>query len=314
MWPALREIGRGAREGGADVACGVAGVAGLPSGTVTFLFTDVVGSTRLWASEPDAMALALRLHDRVLRGAIEARDGHVFATAGDSYAAAFHRASSAVECAAEIQLGLAGCDWGRGPGLAVRVGLHLGEADERDGNYFGPAVNLAARAMSVAHGGQCVLTEFVRQAAGIAATDLGEHRLRDIEAPVRLYQLGTEVFPPLTSAGTQIVSLPSPRTSFVGRAESVAAVRRLLAAEQLVTLTGVGGCGKTRLAIEVAHQEVPDHPAGVWFVDLAAIADAGAIAGAIAAALDLAAHDRGPVVDQIASYLGPRGAVGGRQL
>jgi predicted ATPase/class 3 adenylate cyclase len=284
----------------------VTGVGTLPSGTVTFLFTDVVSSTRLWAKEPDAMVLALRLHDRVLRETIVARDGYVFATAGDSYAAAFSRASSAVECAAEIQSGLARCDWGRGPVLAVRVGLHVGEADERDGDYFGPTLNLAARAMSVAHGGQCVLTELVRQAAGIAATDLGVHKLRDIEAPVRLYQLGSEVFPPLTTAGVGIVSLPSPRTSFVGRDESIATVRRLLAVEQLVTLTGVGGCGKTRLAIEVAHQEVPECPEGVWFVDLAPIADDGAVAGAFAAALDLTANDRLSVVEQIVAYLLPR--------
>ena len=186
-------------------------------------------------------------------------------------------------------------DWGSWPAISVRIGLHLGEAEERDGNYFGPSVNQAARVMAVAHGGQCVLTDAVRDAAGITATDLGVHKLRDIETPVHLSQLGDQQFPPLWSVGTGIVSLPSPRTSFVGRDESVVTVRRLLAAEQLVTLTGVGGCGKTRLAIEVAHQEVPAHPEGVWFVDLAAIADdAGRSAGTFATALEVTIDELRP--------------------
>ena len=137
-------------------------------------------------------------------------------------------------------------------------------------------------------------------------TDLGVHLLRDIEAPLHLSQLGDQQFPPLWSIGTGIVSLPSPRTSFIGREESVVTVRRLLAAEQLVTLTGVGGCGKTRLAIEVAHQEVPTHPEGVWFVDLAAIADDAAIAGAFATALEVTIDERTPATNQLAAYLAPR--------
>ena len=146
---------------------------GAPSGTLTFLFTDVEGSTRLWAADAEAMSVALRVHDAVLRETIASYSGHVFSTAGDSYAAAFSRASVAVECAAAIQDGLVAADWGAGPPLRVRVGLHLGEAEERDGDYFGPALNLAARVMSAAHGGQCVVTETVRDAARIKAIDLG---------------------------------------------------------------------------------------------------------------------------------------------
>ena len=278
----------------------------VPTGTVTFLFTDVVGSTRLWAADAEAMSASLRIHDQILHDTISKFSGHVFATAGDSFAAAFQRASAAVECAAAIQVSLGEIDWGSWPVISVRIGLHLGEAEERDGNYFGPPVNQAARVMAVAHGGQCVLTDGVRDAAGITATDLGVHTLRDIETPVHLNQLGTEAFPPLWSVGTGIVSLPSPWTSFVGREESVVTVRRLLAAEQLVTLTGVGGCGKTRLAIEVAHQEVPAHPEGVWFVDLAAIADDAAIAGAFATVLEVTIDERMPATDQLAAYLAPR--------
>jgi predicted ATPase/class 3 adenylate cyclase len=281
----------------------------VPSGTVTFLFSDVVGSTRLWAHDPSAMSQALRIHDQVFRDAIAAHHGYVFATAGDSFSAAFNRASSAVECATTIQVGLADVDWGDGPALTVRIGIHLGETEERDGNYFGSTLNLAARAMAVAHGGQCVLTEGVRDAAAVKATDLGVHHLRDIEIPVHLYQIGSAEFPPLWSVGTGIVSLPSPRTSLIGREDAIATVRRLIAEAQLVTLTGVGGCGKTRLAIEVATREVPAHHGGVWFVDLAAIADDLAIAGAFATALDVMVNDQATVGEQIAAYLAPRDAL-----
>jgi class 3 adenylate cyclase len=217
----------------------------VPTGAVTFLFSDVVGSTRLWAADAEAMSASLRIHDQILNDTIAKFSGHVFATAGDSFAVAFQRASAAVECAAAIQVSLSEIDWDSWPAISVRIGLHLGEAEERDGNYFGPPVNQAARVMAVAHGGQCVLTDGVRDAAGITATDLGTHTLRDIETPVHLNQLGTEAFPPLGSVGTGIVSLPSPRTSLVGREASVAEVRELIGAHRLVTLTGVGGCGKT---------------------------------------------------------------------
>ena len=187
--------------------------------------------------------------------------------------------------------------------------MHLGEAEERDGNYFGPAVNQTARVMGVAHGGQCVLTDGVRDAAGITATNLGTHTLRDIETPVHLSQLGTEAFPPLGSVGTGIVSLPSPRTSLVGREAEVEEVRKLVGAHRLVTLTGVGGCGKTRLAIEVAYREVSTHPDGVWFVDLSTIADEAALPGAFATALALEVVPGTAPIDQIAAYLAPREAL-----
>ncbi len=281
----------------------------IPTGTVTFLFSDVVGSTRLWAQDHDAMAASLRIHDAIFTETIPKFHGHVFATAGDSFAASFQRASSAVECALAIQDALGSVDWDTWPALEVRMGLHVGEADERDGNYFGPAVNQAARVMSVAHGGQVVLTDGVRDAAGIESVDLGSHQLRDIEAPVHLNQLGEAAFPPLTSMGVGIVSLPSPRTSLIGRDDSILEVRRLLAQHRLVTLAGVGGCGKTRLAIEVAYREISSHPDGVWFVDLSTIADASALPGVFATALDLSFSPGADPIDQIATYLAPRRAL-----
>jgi predicted ATPase/class 3 adenylate cyclase len=282
---------------------------GIPSGTVTFLFSDVVGSTRQWAADPEAMSGSLRIHDRIFNDTIARHNGHVFATAGDSFAVAFARASEAVECAEAIQAALAHVDWGSCPALSVRIGLHLGEAEERDANYFGPTVNQAARVMAVAHGGQTILTDGVRDAAGVVVTDLGTHLLRDIEAPVHLSQLGDHGFPPLWSAGNGIVSLPSPRTSLIGRDEAVEHIRELVGAHRLVTLAGVGGCGKTRLAIETAYREIPSHPQGVWFVDLSTIADAAALPGAFASALRLSVEAGTEPLDQFVAYVAPRVAL-----
>lgn len=282
---------------------------GIPTGTITFLFSDVVGSTRLWAANSEAMSASLRIHDQIFNDTIAKYEGHVFFTAGDSFAAAFARASAAVECAEAIQESLAEVDWGIWPPLSVRIGLHMGEAEEREDNYYGPTVNQAARVMAAAHGGQCVLTDGVRDASGIGVTDLGTHTLRDIETPIHLSQLGTEEFPPLWSVGTGIVSLPSPRTSLVGREEAVEQVRRLVGANRLVTLTGVGGCGKTRLAVEVAYREVPSHVQGVWFVDLSTIADEVALPGAFVTALGLTIGAGEDPVEQIVTYLAPREAL-----
>jgi class 3 adenylate cyclase len=181
----------------------------VPSGTVTFLFSDVVGSTRLWATDSDAMSAAQRIHDQIFSESIAKFHGHIFATAGDSFAAAFARASAAVDCAEAIQQSLAEVDWGTWPALSVRIGLHQGEAEERDDNYFGPVVNQAARVMAVAHGGQTLLTNGVRDAAGAGVTDLGTHTLRDIEQPVHLSQLGEMEFPPLLSLSRNITSSSS---------------------------------------------------------------------------------------------------------
>ncbi len=278
----------------------------VPSGTVAFLFSDVVGSTRLWATDPQGMAASLRRHDEVFRSRALEHGGYVFSTAGDSFAVAFGRATSAAACAGAVLSDFATLAWAGGPPLTVRLGLHLGESEERDGNYFGPTVNLAARVMAAAHGGQCLVTGAVAEALSTETLDLGEHRLRDIEAPVHLLQLGAGHFPPLWTATTGIVSLPSPRTSLIGREDDVATVRRLLAEHRLVTLTGVGGCGKTRLAIEVARREVPAFPQGVWFIDLSTIADDDAIYSVFASTLGVVIADRTAAVPGLTAYLAPR--------
>ncbi len=171
-----------------------------PSGTVTFMFTDVEGSTRLWAEDSNAMSASLLIHDTIVRDVIETRGGYVFSTAGDSFAAAFTRASTAVDAASELQAALVDATW-PGPRLRVRVGLHLGEAEERGGDYFGPAVNTTARVHAAGHGGQTLLTEAVRVASRrIGTIDLGLHRLRDVEEPLHLHQLGDAEFPPLRAS------------------------------------------------------------------------------------------------------------------
>ncbi|MGC2169423.1 MAG: adenylate/guanylate cyclase domain-containing protein, partial [Acidimicrobiales bacterium] len=144
-----------------------------PTGSVTFLFSDVVGSTRLWTKDAVAMSTSLQVHDHIFTELIALFGGHIFSTAGDSFAAAFASARQAVRCAESLQNAVAQGDWHGGPPLLVRIGLHVGEAEERNGNYFGLSVNQAARVMAVAHGGQTLLTDEVRDAADITTTDLG---------------------------------------------------------------------------------------------------------------------------------------------
>ena len=258
-----------------------------PSGTVTFLFTDVEGSTRLWAADKEAMSASLLVHDAILRGAIEGRGGYVFTTAGDSFAAAFGRASDAVNAAVAIQAGLAAAQW-PGPVLKVRMGLHLGEAEERGGDYFGPVVNTTARVEAAGHGGQTLLTEPVRIAAGVSdVTDLGVHQLRDVDEPMRLFQVGGGVFGALRGLVGVRDSLPARRTRLLGRDTAIAQLRPLLGSERLVTLVGPGGIGKTSLAVETVGQLSGQFVGGVHFADLASITNPDDITAAICRGVQL---------------------------
>ena len=281
---------------------GVAEV-GLPSGTVTFLFTDVEGSTSLWATDAEGMSASLLVHDRTLTDEFEQRGGYVFATAGDSFCVAFQRVSDALTAAAAAQRSLAAADW-PGPELRVRMGLHLGEADERDGDYFGSTVNLAARVEAAGHGGQVLMTDAVRSATGIAATDLGEHRLRDVSDPVRIWQLGDGIFPALRTANARS-NLPVAATRLLGRDVEVRTVRVLLSEHRLVTLLATGGAGKTRLALAVGEAELEHRRDGVCFVDLTTAEDDSGVGPAVAAALDLE-PDSSDYHREITRYLADR--------
>ena len=250
----------------------------LPSGTVTFLFTDLEGSTRLWEEHPEAMRPALARHDTILRDAVEAAHGQVVKSTGDGIHAVFATARDALDAAVAIQLALSEEHFGGIGPLRVRMGAHTCEAEYRDGDYYGSEVNRAARLMGVAHGGQIVVSSvtsgLVRDGT-VELIDLGEHRLRDLASAERVFQLthpGLLVgFPPLRSLEAFAGNLPLQLTSFVGREVDVKTIEGILAEHRLVTLTGVGGVGKTRLATQVAAELLDQYRDGAWLVELASV-------------------------------------------
>ena len=235
----------------------------LPTGTVTFLFTDVEGSTRLWEEFPEAMQSALARHDDLLREAVEAHGGYIVKTTGDGVHAAFATAADAVATAIAGQLALRDEDWDPIEPLRVRMGVHTGVAEVRDGDYYGGTVNRAARLMAIAHGDQIVVslatTELVRD-DDYELIDLGEHRLRDLGRAERVFQLTypglPSTFGALRALGSFPTNLPLQVTSFVGRSREVEDVMNALDESRVVTLTGVGGVGKTRLALQVGAPDV----------------------------------------------------------
>src|SRR5262249_14441433 len=221
--------------------------------TVTFLFTDLEGSTRLWEEHPGEMQAALARHDELLRDAIESHDGHVVKMTGDGAHAVFVSAHDAIAAAAEAQRSLVAESWDETGPLRVRMGVHTGHAEQREGDYFGPALNRAARLMSVAHGGQIVVSQatadLARDAlrADVALVDLGEHRLRDLSRPERVFQVNAaglrREFAALASLDAFPGNLPLQVSSFVGRDRDLARVIEALQDARVVTLTGVGGVG-----------------------------------------------------------------------
>ena len=270
------------------------GVTELPTGTVTLLLADVEGSTRLWQTQPGDMGAAVARLDRALSDLVAAHNGvrPVEQGEGDSFVVAFARASDAVACALQLQLAPLSP-------LSLRIGLHTGEVQLRDeANYVGPTINRTARLRDLAHGGQTVLSATTSDllADGLPASawtlDLGTHPLRDLPRPERVTQLChpdlRNDFPPLRvpkSSATQ--HLPPQFTSFVGRGAEIEAVRQMIADNRLVTLTGAGGVGKTRLAVRVAAQVDGEFQDGVWYVDLAPITDAAVVPVAVTRALGL---------------------------
>jgi predicted ATPase len=259
-------------------------MADLPSGTVTFLFTDVEGSTLLVRELGDAYAAALADHRRILRAAFAKRSGVEVDTQGDALFYAFARASDALAAAASGQRALAS-----GP-LRVRMGLHTGEPQLTDEGYVGLDVHTAARIGACGHGGQVVVSPRTRELGGddLALTDLGIHRLKDLAGPIRLYQLGDEVFPSLRSL--HATNLPDPVSSFVGRRHELAEATELLGKSRLVTVTGSGGCGKTRLVIALGHGALAAYPDGVWWVPLAELRDPQLVVTAAEQVLGASTH------------------------
>ncbi len=297
----------------------------LPSGTVTFLFTDLEGSTRLWEEHPGVMLAAVVRHDEIVRAAIAAHDGQIVKSTGDGVHAVFVNAACAVEAAVDAQRGLGTEPWGEAGELRVRMGIHTGVAEFRGGDYPGPTVNKAARVMSVANGGQVVVSratvEMVRDGLGegVVLVDIGEHRLRDLSRAEGLFQVCApglrETFPPLQSLDAFPSNLPLQLTAFVGREEELHQVAAALQEARIVTLTGIGGVGKTRVALEAAARVLTEYRDGAWFCALAPVGDPSAVVEAIATALGVVArggsdhrgHPRGLLAREAV-------AVGARQL
>jgi predicted ATPase/class 3 adenylate cyclase len=280
-------------------------VTGRPSGTVTFLFTDIEGSTRRWEADPDAMRVGLAAHDEVLRAAIEDQGGWLFKHTGDGVCAAFPSASGAIDAAVAAQRGLA---------LPVRMGIATGEAEQRGEDYFGPALNRAARVMAVGHAGQILVsTSTAGLVSGVDLWDLGEHRLRDLTGVERLFQVRAEglmaEFPRLRTVDAVPGNLPAQATSFVGRDVEVDELVGLVRTHRLVTLTGVGGVGKTRLAVHVAAELVADFVDGVWLVELADVNDPAAVPDAVATSLALTPQPAMSITDSVVQSLADRRAL-----
>ena len=273
--------------------------AAAPSGVVTFLFTDVEGSTRRWEADAEGMRLALAAHDEVLCKAIEAHGGWLFKHTGDGVCAAFASPTGAVAAAVAAQRELE---------LPVRMGLATGEAEVRGADYFGAVLNRAARVMASGHGGQILLADSTAVLlSGVDVLDLGPRRLRDLPTPVGVFQvraqgLRTE-FPSLRALDVSRGNLRATITSFIGRESELNEVQAAVNAHRLVTLTGVGGVGKTRLATEVAAQLAGEFPDGVWVFELATVADPAAVPDAVATVLGVIQQPGKTVSESVAAAL-----------
>ena len=290
-------------------------VSSAPVGIVTLLFTDIEGSTRMWEESPSAMSDALARHDAVLRHVLAAHHGYVFKTMGDSFCAAFTRVGEAVRASVALQQALAGEPWPAGCEIKVRVALHTGECDQRDDDYFGPAVNRVARLVSSAHGGQTLLSHVTADLVGASmpaeATleDLGILRLKDLGQPEHVY--GVRIgdlpgdFPPLGPVDRGFDEVPAELTTLVGRESLVDEIVKDIGHQRSVTLTGPGGVGKTRVAIRAANSLPEAFEDGVRFVDVAVLPEHGSVADLLLASLHGAPVRGETSLDAVLRILGP---------
>ncbi len=282
------------------------------AGIVTFLFTDIEGSTRLWEADAARMESALARHDALARDAVRRHRGTLVKTTGDGVHAVFDDPLDAIRTALDLELGLADTP-GDGIALAVRCGIHMGAGQRRDGDFYGRAINRAARIMAVAHGGQVLVSKAVadvvaeRIEAPTKLRDLGSVRLKDLAAPERIYQLAhpglRESFPPLRSLESTPNNLPAQLTSFVGRERQLAEVASLIRKTRLVTLVGPGGIGKTRLALHAAAEVMDAFPDGVFVAEFAPLSDARLLPQAVASVLGVKEEAGRPIVDTLATYV-----------
>jgi len=281
---------------------------------VTFLFTDLVASTRLWEEHAAAMSAALERHDVLLREAVERHDGRVVKMTGDGAHAVFASAVAALRSACDAQRALASVEWGETGPLRVRMAVHTGVAEERDNDYFGPTLNRAARLMAIGHGGQVLISQatesIVRDTVDVELVDLGEHRLRDLLRPERVFQVLVEgqsaEFPPLRSLDSWSTNLPVQLTSFIGRRDELNRVCTVLGENRVVTITGVGGVGKTRLALQAAAEMMGDFADGAWLCELASATDAGSIIATVAATFGVQGRPGATLDDSVVEFFRPK--------
>jgi predicted ATPase/class 3 adenylate cyclase len=285
----------------------------LPSGTVTFLFTDLEGSTRLWEEDADAMRVAVARHDALLEDAITRHGGAVFSRMGDGMAAAFASAPQAIAAAVDAQLALVNESWGQTGPLRARMGSHAGDGTAVGGQYDSQPLNRCARLMAAAHGGQVVVSDAVEALARgalppvVGLVDLGEHRLRDLAQPIRVFQVThpglADRFPALRSLDAFPGNLPLQVSSFIGRTREIARTIEALDRARVVTLTGVGGVGKTRLATQVAAEVLPQFRDGAWLIELAPVRDADGVTDACAAVFGVTARSDETLEQALVEFL-----------
>ena len=283
---------------------------------VTILFTDIEGGTRLWEQSSERMQPALARHDALARAAVEDNRGTVVKMMGGGVYAAFDDPVDAVNATIQLQHALADPVATHGIALRVRCGLHAGVVERRDNDFFGNAINRAARVMSAAHGGQVLLTQAVaemagdRLPAGVTLRDLGAVRLRGLATAEIVYQVVhpklREEFPALSSLEATPNNLPQQTTAFIGRERELADIRRLLGSARLLTLLGAVGLGKTRLSLQVATDALDDYPDGVWLVELAAVVDSALVERAVAHAVGLVEETNVPLRQTLTAHMAPR--------
>jgi predicted ATPase/class 3 adenylate cyclase len=286
---------------------------GRPAGTVTFLFSDIEGSTQRWERDAEAMSAALRRHDALMRESIETHGGYIFKVIGDAFCAAFATAPEALAAAVRAQRKLTSADFSNIGGLRVRMALHTGQAEERDDDYFGPTVNRVARLLAIGHGGQVLASGTTADLLHDALPsehelrDLGLHGLKDLSHAERVFQVLApqldDVFPALRSLEQLPNNLPAQLTSFVGREQEVAQIESLLEHSPLVTIAGTGGVGKTRCALQAGARLLEKYADGVWFVDLAPVSDQTLVTSTIARTLGVREAPNRPLIETLTEFL-----------
>ncbi|HYM49863.1 MAG TPA: NB-ARC domain-containing protein [Candidatus Limnocylindrales bacterium] len=293
-------------------------MAGLPQGTLTFMLSDLVASTKTWEATPVGMRDAMARHDRIVADALRRHHGHDVRSgrAGDSFLAVSRRAQDAAACALTLQREFAREPWPAGARLQIRITLHTGEAQLRAGQYYGIALARCARVLSACHGGQILMTAATQQLLAdeppprSALRDLGFHRLKDLERPEHVYQLDDldrpMEFPAIRSVLDAHSNLPIPLTAFIGRQDELGELRDLLEGGRLLSVIGPGGAGKTRIALQLASELTHAYPDGAWLVELGPLADPGLVPLAVAESLGLSEQPGRPIADTVVGHLRAR--------